>query len=142
MAPEPGVTMIAELIGGILGGLVGDAVVGRQRSAAARRNVFHSGLRVVTGHQPGLSKEWLVGEWTVRPRRLALESLTVPIIELVAGSRRQARLGEIVGGAETTVVTVRTATAELEWSTLRRFDGLALRALAAPESTTSPTVGS
>lgn len=108
---------------------------------AAQRGLFVCGLRVMSGSQPGLSVEWLAGEWSIRPGRLSKEKVVVPIVATVAGSRRPARLREIVGAGETTIVTVRTETAVLEWSMLRRFDGLALRALGVPESSAAPSEG-
>lgn len=130
--------MIAQLLGDsltwLLGGWIADGFIGRKRSKAARERVFLGGLRVVSGSQPGLSGEWLVAEWSVRTGRLSSEALVVPIIETVKGSRRPAVVSEFVGADDTIVVTVRTKTAVLEWSILRRFDGLALRALDVPEA--------
>jgi hypothetical protein len=65
---------------------------------------------------------------------MSLEKLIVPISATIAGSRRPAKLSELVGSSDTVVFRVRTETAELEWSILRRFDGLALRALSVSES--------
>lgn len=130
--------MITEwLIGSIadcVGGWIAHGVEARKRSKAARDRVFLGGLRVVSGHQPGLSREWLVEEWRIRAGRLSSSTLVVPIVETVSGSRRPAASSELVGANDTSIVTVRTTTAELEWSMLRRFDGLALRALAVPEA--------
>jgi hypothetical protein len=70
-----------------------------------------------------------------------MEKLVVPIVETVNGSRRPARSNELVGASETIIVIVRTETAELEWSQLRRFEGLALRALSVPESTVTSSRG-
>ena len=129
--------MIADVLGqlaaSLFGGWIADALIGRRRANAANRRTFLCGLRIVTGRQAGLSREWLVGEWRIDPGHLRLEGVGVRISATVAGSHRPARLTEIVGGSDSVIVTVRTDTAEIEWSMLRRFDGLALRALAVPE---------
>lgn len=133
------VDFIGQLAGSLFGGLIADGLLGRRRANAAMRRTFLCGLRVVSGRQSGLSREWLVGEWRIRPGRLHLDGVEVRIAATVAGSRRQARLSEIVGGGDTVIVTVSTDTAELEWSMLRRFDALVLRALAVPEAAGGPT---
>lgn len=135
--------MIAQFIGDLIaswvGGRLGMTFVRRKRAKAAQRGVFVCGLRVISGNQPGLSGEWLVGEWAIRSGRLSMEKVVVPIVETVAGSRRLAKLNEIVGVDDTIIVTVRTETAVLEWSMLSRFDGLSLRALGVPESSDAPS---
>lgn len=127
------------VIGSFIGGWMGDGLVQRKRAKAAKRGVFLGGIRLRSGRQQGLSREWLIGEWNIRPGRMSMADLDVVIKETVTGSRRSAHLNEFVGGQETTVILVRTETAVLEWSMLRRFDGLALRALGVPGSTTGPT---
>lgn len=135
--------MIADLLGQLaasfIGGWIADGFIGRSRANAAKRRVFLCGLRVLSGRQDGLSREWLVGEWRISSGRLRLDGVDVPVSAIVAGSRRPAHLAEIVGGGPTVIVTVRTDTAELEWSMLRRFDGLALRALSVSEVAAEPT---
>ena len=132
--------MIADLLGqlgaSLFGGWMADGFIGRSRANAAKRRGFLCGLRLLSGRQDGLSREWLVGEWHIGSGRLGLDGVVVPISAIVAGSRRPAHLTEVVGGGDTVIVTVRTDTAELEWSMLRRFDGLALRALSVPEVAT------
>lgn len=130
---------IGDLIGSWVGGWLGMTFIRRKRAKAVQRGVFVCGLRVISGSQPGLSAEWLAGEWAIRSGRLSMEKVVVPIVETVAGSRRPAKLNEIVGVDDTIIVTVRTETAVLEWSMLRRFDGLALRALGVPESSDAPS---
>ncbi|MET0885831.1 MAG: hypothetical protein ABWX92_05205 [Mycetocola sp.] len=129
------------MIGTSLGVWIAMALIGRKRASATKRGVFVCGLRVISGRQKGLSAEWLVGEWSVVPGQLRMGTVAVPVVEIVAGTRRPARLSEIVGGAGTIVVTVRTETAVLEWSMMRRFDGLALRSLGAPESSATELAG-
>lgn len=126
---------IGWVIGDLIGGLIGDSFVGGRRARAAKHRVFIGGLRVVAGHQAGLTREWLIGEWSVRSGRMVMGELTVELTDTVAGSRRPARLSESLGGEPTIIMIVRTETATLEWSMLRRFDGLALRALGLPEGT-------
>ena len=130
--------MIAQFIGDLIassvGGWAANRFIDRKRGKAAQRGVFSGGLRVISGSQPGLGVDWMVGEWSVRPGRLSLEKVLVPVVETVADSRRAARLSEIIGADETIIVTVRAEAAVLEWSMLRRCDGLALRALGVPES--------
>jgi hypothetical protein len=58
-----------------------------------------------------------------------MADVEILITETVTDSRRAQHLNEIVGGQDTMVVLVRTENAILEWSMLRHFDGLALRAL-------------
>jgi hypothetical protein len=125
--------VLAQLAGSVLGDSIASAFIGRSRANVAKRRTFLCGLRVRAGRQEGLSREWLVGEWRIDRGRLRLDGVTVPISAIVAGSRRPASLAEILGGGDTVIVTVRTDTAELEWSMLRRLDGLALRALSVPE---------
>ncbi|GAA1968216.1 hypothetical protein [Agromyces allii] len=132
--------LFGQLAAALLGGWIADGFIGRSRANAAKRRLFLCGLRVLSGRQAGLSREWLAGEWRIRPGRLSLDGVDVPISAIVAGSRRHATLGEIVGGGDTVIVTVRTDTAELEWSMLRRFDGLAIRALSVPEVAEEPTL--
>lgn len=108
---------------------------------AARRSVCVCGLRVVSGSQPGLSVDWLVGEWRIRAGRLSMDKVVVPIVATVAGSRRPARLNGVVGAEDTIIVTVRTESAVLEWSMLRRLDGLALRALGVPDTAAGSSPG-
>lgn len=138
MAGAPGDAVIAQLIGDLIASSVGEwqgrRLIGRKRAKAAVRGLFVCGLRVVSGSQPGLSVEWLVGEWSIQPGQLSMDAVVVPIVETVAGTHRPARLNEIVGGDDTIIVTVRTGAAVLEWSMLRQFDGLVLRALGVPES--------
>lgn len=145
VAIAAGVSLIAQFIGDLfasfLGGWIADGFIGRKRAKAARHRVFLGGLRVVSGTQSGLGGEWLIGEWSIRSGRLSMETLVVPIVETVKGSRRPARVDELVGASDTVIVKVRTKTAELEWSILRRFDGLALRALSVPESTAANSDG-
>ena len=129
------------LIGCLVGGWIALRFIRRKRGKAAQRGVFMAGLRVVSGRQSGLSAEWLIGEWSISSGRLNMDAVVVPVIEIVAGSRRSARLSEIVGIDDTIIVTIRTETAVLEWSTLRRFEDLALRALGMPESTAAPLGG-
>jgi hypothetical protein len=126
---------VAQLGASLFGGIIADRFIGRRRGNAARHGTFLCGLRVVSGRQAGLSSEWLVGEWRIRRGRLRLDELEVPIKATLAGSRRNAHLSAIIGGGDTVIFTVRTDTAELEWSILRKFDALALRALAVPQST-------
>lgn len=125
--------MLGQLAASLFGGWIADGFIGRSRANAAKRRAFLGGLRVLSGRQIGLSREWLVGEWRIDRGCLRLDGVIVPISATVAGSRRPASLREVVGGDDTVIVTVRTDTAELEWSMLRRFDGLALRALGVPE---------
>lgn len=133
------IDFVGQLVGSLFGGLIADGFIGRRRANAAKRRTFLCGLRVISGRQAGLSKEWLVGDWRIRRGRLHLDGVDVRIASSVAGSRRHARLSEIIGGGDTVIVTVRTDTAELEWSMLRRLDALALRALAVPEAAAEPT---
>lgn len=138
--------MIADLIGGFIreaiGSFVGESIaevlVDRKRAKATQRGVFLGGLRVQAGSQHGLTHEWLIGEWSIRRGRMSMAGVDVVVKETLTGSRRPALLNEFVGGQDTVVVLVRTETAVLEWSMLRRFDGLALRALGVPGSTTAP----
>lgn len=135
--------MIAEIIGGLMVLLVGTwimmTVEGRKRAKDAQRGVFVGALRVMSGKQRGVSAQWLVGEWEIRSGMMSMDPVSVPIMEIVAGSRRPAKLKEIVFGGDTIVITVRTETALLEWSMLRRFDELALQALGVPESNAAPS---
>lgn len=128
------VDFVAQLAASLFGGLIADGFIGRRRANAAKRRTFLCGVRVISGRQAGLSREWLIGDWRIRPGRLGLDEVEVRIAATVTGSRRCARLSEIIGGDDTVIFTVRTDTAELEWSILRRFDALALRALAVPEA--------
>jgi hypothetical protein len=130
--------IIGDLIASFVGGYIADGFIARKRGKAAQHGEFVGGLRVMSGNQPGLSGEWLAGEWSIRSGRLTMGKVVVPIVETVVGSRRPARLNEILGVDDTIIVTVRTETAVLEWSMLRRFDGLALRALGVPDSTGAP----
>ena len=132
------IDFVAQLAASLFGGIIADGFLGRRRANAARRGTFPCGLRVVSGRQAGLSKEWLIGEWRIQRGRLRLNELEVRIKSTVAGSRRYARLSEIIGGGDTVIFTVRTDTAELEWSILRKVDALALRALAVPQVAVEP----
>ena len=129
------------LIGTSLGVWIAMVLIGRKRASAAKRGLFVCGLRVASGRQKGLGAEWLVGEWSIVPGQLRMGTVVVPVVETIAGTRRPARLSEIVGGARTIVVTVRTEAAVLEWSMMHRFDGLALRSLGAPESSATEVAG-
>jgi hypothetical protein len=126
------------VVGSFIGGWIGDNFIQRKQANATKRGIFLGGMRVQAGSQRGLTREWLVGEWRIRRGRLSMADVDIVIKETVTGSKRSGGLNEIVGGKDTTVVLVRTETAVLEWSMLRRFDGLALRALSVPESTTGP----
>jgi hypothetical protein len=136
--------MIADFFGDVLAWFVGDTVtdgvLGGKRSGA-RRKVFPGGIRVVSGRQSGLSPEWLIGEWTIRTGRLSKDTVVVPIIETVAGSRRPAGIDERLMRSETIILTARTETATLEWAMPRRSDGLALRALGVPDSAERRSLG-
>lgn len=125
--------IVAQLIGYVIGGSAADSVTRRRRAAAAGQGRLLGGLRTVSGSQRGLSREWLIGEWEVCPGRLTLGAVMVPVVETVGGSRRPARLNELVGASDSVVVTLRTETAVLEWSQPRQFDDAALRALSVPD---------
>jgi hypothetical protein len=124
---------VAQLIGYVVGDSIADSFTRRKRATAAERRRFLGGLRTVSGSQPGLSREWLIGDWHIRPGSLTLGAVVIPIVETIGGSRRPARLNELVGASDSVVITLRTETAELEWSQPRRFDSLALRALDVPD---------
>lgn len=130
--------MIAETLGGlfstIFGGSWGKAAVRRAWARAAERGVILSGLRVVSGSQRGLSREWRVGEWSVAPGQFSLDGIEVRVLSIVAGASRPAPLSESVGLEDTRVVTLRTATAELEWSNMTYLEATARRCLAVPDS--------
>ncbi|MFE4470791.1 hypothetical protein ACFRFH_18420 [Leifsonia sp. NPDC056824] len=126
--------IIADLFSTFLGRVVYDGVAGRKRAKATERRVFQGGLRVVSGTQAGLGSEWLIGYWSVSASRLSLGTATIPIVETVGGSRRTARVADVIGATDTVIHTLRTETAELEWALLRLSDADALRALGVPVS--------
>ncbi|GAA4351828.1 hypothetical protein [Microbacterium rhizosphaerae] len=131
--------MLADLIGDLIGGMLGDSLarVGFRRAWArkAERRQVLSGVRLLSGSQRGISREWRVGYWSVAPSRMSLEGIEVTVLGIVAGSDRPARLSELLAGAEdTTVVILRTASAELEWSLMKRLEDVARRFLAVPEA--------
>lgn len=128
-------TFLFSIVAGAIGGAIGLAFVNRARGRKARRGVFLSGVRVLNGGQAGIvTKEWMVGEWTISEAELHHERVIVRPLSIVRGSRRVAALKESIGGGETTTVfTLRTATGELEWSMMARFESLALSSLDVPE---------
>ncbi|GAB3579987.1 hypothetical protein GCM10027406_18950 [Leifsonia lichenia] len=128
---------IADAVAWLVGGAVTDGITGSARRRAARDGAFLGGLRVVSGTQKGLSREWRIGEWKVRAGRLTLDEVEVPVDETVRGSRRDATTNELVGASATVVVSIRTETAQLEWSNLLQFEELALNALDVPAGTGS-----
>lgn len=130
--------MILEMVGDLLFQTVADAIYGiginARRARRAEKSIFLSGLRVVSGSQPGLGRRWKAGNWHIDAGRLVLTDVEVRAIGIVAGSHRRATLRESLGGwEETVIVTIRTPSADLEWSTLKRFDERASQALALPE---------
>lgn len=86
------------------------------------------------GLAAGLSREWRVGEWSVAPGQLALDGIDVRVLSVVAGLGRSAPFGKSLAGEHTRVVTLRTATAELEWSNSTYLEATALRCLAVPDA--------
>lgn len=133
------VRFIVYVVFEVIGFFAGAAIdVGTDAFKRNRRR-FVCGLRVVSGIQPGLSTEWLVGDWRIRRGRLIMDALDVPISSTLAGSRRMAKPHEIVGEGDTIVISVRTPTAVLDWSLSRRLDGLAFLALDVPESPADPS---
>ncbi|MBO1900728.1 hypothetical protein J4H92_02045 [Leucobacter weissii] len=108
-----------------------------------RRGVFPCGVRVLSGRQTGFAtREWRTGMWRIDPklltfegasageRPLSFETAEIDVLELVPGSRRDAKSAEELGLYEATVVRrIRTETAELEWSTPAMFAAAAIRAL-------------
>lgn len=132
---------VLERVASFLGGLFAVGLTESGRARAATRRRFLSGFRVISGRQPGLSREWLIGEWGFRRGWGSLDDVTFEVIEIIPASRRAATSDESLSGNDTVIMTVRTASAELEWSTLRRFDGLARRALDVEESRTPPAAG-
>lgn len=128
------VEFLGDLFATIVGGPLGRAVVRRGWARAAKRGVILSGLRVVSGSQRGLSREWRVGEWSVVPGRLSLDGIDIRVLSAVADSGRPASLGESLGGEDTRVITLRAATAELEWSHMTYLEAAARRCLAVPDA--------
>ena len=126
--------LIADLLSTFLGTVTVEGLEGRKRLKEARRGLYSGALRVASGSQNGLSSEWLIGQWHVRPGSLSLGAVTVPIVETFTGSRRPAHAHEFPGAREIIIITIRSATAELEWALLRRSERHALRALSVPES--------
>jgi hypothetical protein len=116
-----------------LGGLITKGGWRRRWDRNAAKGIVLGGVRVVSGSQSGLGREWTIGDWRVRPGQLTLEAIEIEILGIVAGSRRVAKLSETLGGGENTVIfTVRTATSDLDWSIVKRSEVPARLALNVP----------
>ncbi|MGC0370390.1 hypothetical protein [Microbacterium sp. SLBN-111] len=130
--------MIAELLADFFSTFVGSswgkAAARRAWAREAERGVIVSGLRVVSGSQRGLSREWRIGEWSVAPGRLSLDGIDVHVLSVVADSGRPASCGESLAGEDTRAISLRTATAELEWSHMTYLEATARRRLAVPDA--------
>lgn len=126
--------LLADFVSTIVGAWWGKAAARRAWARALERGVILSGLRVVSGSQRGLSREWRIGEWSVAPGQVSLDGIEVRVLSIVAGASRPAPLGQSLSGEDTRVVTLRTATAELEWSNLTYLEATARRCLAVPDS--------
>ncbi len=124
----------AELFGWVLLAEGENAISRRGMRRKAERGVFVSGVRVVAGMQPGLSRPsgWRWGDWHVEERRLSLEADSIRILGSVAGSRRAAKWKEMQSSATTVILTLRTLTAEIEWSVPEQIAARAIRRLNAP----------
>ncbi|MGV8895429.1 MAG: hypothetical protein ACOH10_08570 [Rhodoglobus sp.] len=61
----------------------------------------------------------------------------IEVAETVEGSLQDAAWRDVLGSNPTSIVRIRTASAELEWAMVKRFDGLALEALGVPEESVS-----
>lgn len=87
--------MLAGIIGDLIGGMLGDSLarVGFRRAwvRKAERGRFLSGVRLLSGSHPGISREWRVGEWSVAPGRLGLEGIEVVVLGIVARTDRPGR---------------------------------------------------
>jgi hypothetical protein len=65
---------------------------------------------------------------------LSLDGIDVRVRSVVAGTSRSAPLGESLVGEDTRVVTLRTATVDLEWSNVTYLEATARRCLAVPDA--------
>ena len=88
--------MLADLIGDVIGGVLGDrlARAGLRRAwgRKAERGQVLCGLRLLSGAQPGISQhDWRIGEWSVTPGRMSLEGIQVTVLGIEADSDRPAR---------------------------------------------------
>lgn len=132
--------MILEFLGDLVAQTIAEVALGvgeeARRSRQAKRSIFRGGLRVVSGSQPGFGRMWKVGDWRVDEDRLIGRGVEVRVVGIVAGSRRRATLFESLDGwDESVIVRIRTASADLEWSTFKRFEDLTHQALVVPEVT-------
>lgn len=105
----------------IVGLLVGDAW-GRRRARRralerlATDGTAESGLRVIEGHVPGLSKEWTHGSWTVSRGRLSFFDVVVYVTAAEA-RLRQPTVRESWGvSPDAEIVTLRSPTGQVEWA--------------------------
>jgi len=130
--------MVLSFVADFVAQLIAEAILGvsveARRARLAKRSIFRSGLRVVAGSQPGFGRAWKVRNWRVGADRLIHKGVELRVVGVVAGSRRRASFIESLDGwDETVIVRIRTASADLEWSTFKRFEDLAHRALVVPE---------
>lgn len=107
-----------DLIGWAIGGLIGDELNEGQKGAWIKSDGRHltCGLRVVSGTESGLTREWTHGRATIEPGAITIDGHHIRVREVVQGSRRDAYLGETRFMVNADIAKLRTETAVLEWA--------------------------
>lgn len=112
-----------------MGHAVVEGVRHREWERKAKAGVFLCGVRIVSGRHPRLDSLWLPGEWKVSPGSLELGRIHIKVQSVESDSIRKGGRRDILDSADTVIVPIRTDSAVLEWSMLKRFSRRALEAM-------------
>jgi hypothetical protein len=115
METQEAMTFFLDLIGANVGGAIGDAfTVHQTRPRVPSDGQVDCGIRLVSGRQPGITREWTYGRAALEPGAITLDGSAIPIEEVVGSSRRPAFIGETRFRVPSQVVQLRSDTAVLE----------------------------